>query len=84
MIEKDVRYTVERISESLSINSRTVLHILKQNLRRSKICACWVPHLLSQSEKELQAMIASELLAIYDGCDEKCLFKVITGAQICI
>ena len=57
MIDEDARNTVE----SLSINSGTVFQILKQNLRLAKICARWVPHLLSQNEKDRRVKIASEL-----------------------
>ena len=41
--------------------------ILKQKLGLRKICARWVPHLLSQAEKERRVKTASELLQIYDG-----------------
>ena len=81
MIDEDARYTVEEISESLSINSGTVFQILKQNLRLRKICARWVPHLLSQNEKDRRVKIASELLLLYDGCDERRLFEVVTGDE---
>ena len=52
LLDKDARYTVDKISESLSINSSAVFMILKQRLGLRKICARWVPRLLSQAEKE--------------------------------
>ena len=70
LLDEDSRYTVDEISESLSINSSVVLMILKQRLGLRKICACRVPHLLVQAEKDRQVKIASELLQIYDGCDD--------------
>ena len=70
LLDEDARYTVDEISESLSIKSPGVFMILKQRLGLHKICAHWVPHLLSQAEKDRRVKIASELLQIYDGCDD--------------
>ena len=52
LLDEDAPYTVDEISESLSINSSVVFMILKQILGLRKICAHWVPHLLSQAEKD--------------------------------
>ena len=44
------------------------------------MCAL-VPHLLSQAEKDRRVKIASELLQIYDGCDDKRLCEIVTGNE---
>ena len=62
LIDEDARYTIEEISETLNINSGAVFVILKQRLKLRKISARWVPHLLSQEEKDRRIKIASELL----------------------
>ena len=72
---------MDEISESLSSNSSAVFIILKQRLGLRKICARWVPRLLSQAEKDRRMKIASELLQIYDGCDDKCLCEIVTGDE---
>ena len=81
LLDEDARYTVGEISESLSINSSPVFMILKQRLGLCKICACWVPNHLSQAEKDRRVNIASELLQIYDGCDDKRLCEIVTGDE---
>ena len=81
LLDEDTRYTVDEISESLSINSSVVFMILKQRLGLRKICARWVPHLLSQAEKDRRVKIASELLQIYDGCDDKRLCEIVTDDE---
>ena len=81
LLDEDARYTVDEISESLSINSSPVFMILKQRLGLCKICACWVPNRLSQAEKDRRVKIASELLQIYDGCDDKRLCEIVTGDE---
>ena len=65
LLDDDARYTVDEISESLSINLSAVFMILKQRLGLRKICVHWVPYLLSQTEKYRRVKIASELLQIY-------------------
>ena len=63
LLDEDTRYTVDEISESLSINTLVVFMILKQRLGLRKICVHWVPHLLSQAEKE-----ASEINVMINVC----------------
>ena len=81
LLDEYALYTVDEISESLSINSSAVFMILKQRLGLRKICARWVPHLLSQAEKDRRVKITSELLQIYDGCDDKRLCEIVTGDE---
>ena len=81
LIDEDAHYTIEEISETLNINSGAVFVILKQRLKLRKISARWVPHLLSQEEKDRRVKIASELLQIYDGCDDRRLFEIVTGDE---
>ena len=38
-------------------------------------------HLLSQAEKDRRVKISSELLQIYDGCDDKRLCEIVTGDE---
>ena len=81
LIDEDAGYTIEEISETPNINSGAVFVILKQRLKLRKISARWVPHLLSQEEKDRRVKIASELLQIYDGCDDRRLFEIVTGDE---
>ena len=48
LLDEDARYTVDEISESLSINSSAVFMILKQRLGLRKIlmCALGTPHFM--------------------------------------
>ena len=47
LIEEDKRYTVQEIEELSGIHSLSVLKILCERLGLRKICARWVPHLLT-------------------------------------
>ena len=81
LLDEDARYTVDEISKSLSIYSSAVFMIWKPRLGLRKICAHWVPHLLNEAEKDRRVKIASELLQIYDGCDDKRLCEIVTGDE---
>ena len=47
LIEEDACYTVQEIEELSGIHSSSVLKILHERLGPRKICARWVPHLLT-------------------------------------
>ena len=52
LIEEDACYTVQEIQELSGIHSLSVLKILRERLRLCKICARWVPHLLTDEQKQ--------------------------------
>ena len=47
LMKEDARYTVQEIEELSDIHSSNVLKILRERLGLRKICARWVPHLLT-------------------------------------
>ena len=52
LLETDRRWTCEELSQELSISPQSVQTILTQNLGMRKICARWVPHAVSRTEKQ--------------------------------
>ena len=63
LIEEDACYTVQEIGELSGIHSSSVLKILRERLRLRKICACLVPHLLTDEQK--QSWVSSTCIASY-------------------
>ena len=59
LIEEDARYAVQEIEELSGIHSSSVLKILCERLGLRKICARWVPHLLTDEQKQSQVRLAS-------------------------
>ena len=47
LIEEDAHYTMQEIEELSCIHLSSVLKILRERLGLRKICARWVPHLLT-------------------------------------
>ena len=78
---EDARYTVQEIEELSGIHSSSVLKILHERLGLRKICACWVPHLLSDEQKQSGVRLASQVIEKYDKCDPSRLEEIVTGDE---
>ena len=66
LIEEDACYTVQEIEELSGILSSSVLKILREQLGLRKICARWVPHLLTDKQKQSLVRLASQVIEKYD------------------
>ena len=81
LIEEDARYTVQEIEELSGIHSSSVLKILCERLGLRKICARWVPHLLTDEQKQNRVRLASQVIEKYDKCDPRRLEEIVTGDE---
>ena len=82
--EEDAPYTVQEIEELSGIHSSSVSKILRERLGLRKICACWVPHLLTDEQKQSRVRLASQVIEKYDKCDPRRLEEIVTGDETCI
>jgi histone-lysine N-methyltransferase SETMAR len=81
IIEIDARYTVDDISAFTGINSSTVFKILKEKLLLKKVCARWVPHILTDEQKRNRVEICQKLLKTYGKFNQRRLDEVVTGDE---
>ena len=81
LIEEDARYTVQEIEELSGIHSSSVLKILHERLELGKICMRWVPHLLTDEQKQSRVRLASQVIEKYDKCDPRRLEEIVTGDE---
>ena len=81
LIEEDARYTVQEIEELSGIHSSSVLKILRERLGLRKIWARWVPHLLTDEQKQSRVRLASQVIEKYDKCDQSCLEEIVIGDE---
>ena len=81
LIEEDACYTMQEIEELSGIHSSSVLKILHERLGLRKICAHWVPHLLTDEQKQSLVRLASQVLEKYDKCDPCRLEEIVTGDE---
>ena len=79
--EDDARYTVQEIEELSGIYLSSVLKILRERLGLRKICACWVPHLLTEEQKQSRVRLASQVTEKYDKCDPRHLEEISTDDE---
>ena len=84
LIKEDARYTEQEIEELSSIHSSSVLKILHERLGLPKICARWVPHLLTDEQKQSRIRLASQVIEKYDKCDPHRLEEIVTGDETLI
>ena len=81
LIEEDACYTMQEVEELGGIHSSSVLKILRERLGLCKICACWVPHLLTDEQKQSLVRLASQVIEKYDKCDPRRLEEIVTGDE---
>ena len=81
LIEKDAHYTVKEIEELSGIHLSSVFEILRERLGLHKICARWVPHLLTDEQKQSRVRPASQVIEKYDKCDPRCLEEIVTSDE---
>ena len=84
LIEEEARYTVQEIEELSGICSSSVLKILHEQLGLRKICTRWVPHLLTDEQKQNRVRLASQGIEKYDKCDPRPFEEIVTGDEIWI
>ena len=81
LIEEDTRYTMQEIEELSGIHSSSVLKILREQLGQRKIYARWVPHLLTDKQKQSWVRLASQVIEKYDKYDPRHLEEIVTGDE---
>ena len=81
LIEEEAPYTVQEIEELSGIHSSSVFKILREQLGLCKICAPWVPHLLTDEQKQSRVRLALQVIEKYDKCDPRHLEEIVTGDE---
>ena len=69
VVKQDARLSVKDIASCTGISEGSVQTILKKRLDLRKVCARWVPHLLTEEQKTQRLKCARELLKTYKGCN---------------
>ena len=64
MLDCDPHVSAREIGRRLAINKNRIVDILKNQLQMSKVCAKWIPHQLSSSQKIMRVRCAREMLHV--------------------
>ena len=59
---EDQQLRVDDIAEIVGISHEHVYHILTKELGMKKLCARWVPHLLSSDQKAMRTKVSEKRL----------------------
>ena len=81
VVEQDARLSVKDIASCTGISKGSVQTILKKRLDLRKVCARWVPHLLTEEQKTQRLKCARELLKTYKGCNSLVISNLLTGDE---
>ena len=79
VVEQDARLSVKDIANCTGISEGSVQTFLKKRLDLRKVCARWVPHLLTEEQKIQRLKCAGELLKTYKGCNSRVISNLLTG-----
>ena len=71
VVEQDTRLSVKDKASCTGISEGSVQTILKKRLDLRKVCARWVPHLLTEEQKTQRLKCVRELLKTYKGCNSR-------------
>ena len=83
VVEQDVRLSVKdiHVASCTGISAGSVQTILKKRLDPRKVCARWIPHLLTEEQKTLRLEYAWELLKTYEGCNSRVISNLLTADE---
>ena len=81
MVEQDARLSVKDIASCTGLSEGSAQTILKKCLDLRKVCARWVPHLLTEEQKTQRLKCARELLKTYKGCNNRVVSNLLTGDE---
>ena len=81
VVKQDARLSVKDIANYTGISEGSVQTTLKKRLDLRKVCARWVPHLLTEAQKTQRLKYAGELLKTYKGCYSLVISNLLTGDE---
>ena len=82
VVEQDARLSIIKdIDSCTGISEGSVQTILKKRLDPRKVCARWVPHLLTEEQKTQRLKCARELLKTYKGFNSRVISNLLTGDE---
>ena len=81
VVEQDKRLSVKDIASCTGISESSVQTILKTRLDLRKVCARWIPHLLTEEQTTQRLKCVRELLKSYRGYNSRVISNLLTGYE---
>lgn len=81
VITADRHATCREIAHQVGISMTSVHKILHQHLNVRKLCARWIPHLLTDAQKQNRVDWCKAMIAKYDSGASKAVYNIVTGDE---
>ena len=81
LLEQDRHVTYRKIKASLAISMTSIYKILHEHLAIKKICARWIPHNLTNAQKNERVDWCKEMLQKYAQGTPKAVYNIYTGDE---
>ena len=81
VFEHNARLSVKDIASCTGISEGSVPTSLKKRLDLRKLCARWVPRLLTEEQKTKHLKCARKLLKTYKSCKSRVISNLLTGDE---
>lgn len=81
IVELDRSITLRFLSLELDISYGSAHTIMHEHLRKSKRCARWIPHLLTEDQKAERVHVCQEWLEMFKNDGRRRLSDVVTGDE---
>lgn len=82
VLRTDRRITIAELQQHFPDVSKTVVHeIVKEDLGYNKICARWVPRMLTDQHKKNRMSSALTFLSLYNEFGDELLDRIVTGDE---
>ena len=84
IVLNDCRLKVREISDTVNISVGRVWHILHECLGMRKLCARWVPHLLTADHKRARVVASEQCLGMFQRNSKDFLRRYVTADKMWI
>lgn len=81
LIEEDRHVTYHEIERCLSISMTSIHKILHEHLCVRKLCARWIPHLLTDAQKKACVDWCRKMISKYNCGASKAVYNIVTGDE---
>ena len=77
----DNRYIYQIIQKEFDIGSAAIHKIIHEELHMKKVVCTWVPHNLTEQQKEERVRISKETLELLNDGDHRIISKIVTSVE---
>ncbi|KAG5325413.1 SETMR methyltransferase, partial [Acromyrmex heyeri] len=81
MIERDRHMTYREIQASLGIDMKAIHTILHNHLSVWKLCSRWMPHNLTEVQKQVRVKWKKEMLKKFNRGRSNLIYNIVTGDE---